>query len=180
MDRLAFCELLRKLSKLKNACNEPCLIGGDFNDTLYQSEKLGGKRKKGSKAFLFDNCMDNIVLNNLSNIGPSWTWSNDRKGLANIKQKPDRFLVNKEWMNMFPRALSNNSGFYGSDHRAIKLSLNHRIWVAKDKVLKKYFIFENKWSLEEDFHNPPQKISSLWKTLIKLGESQGWKYQRKN
>lgn len=40
-DRLAFWDLLHKLFKLRRQHNEPWLIGGDFNDILYDSEKKG-------------------------------------------------------------------------------------------------------------------------------------------
>lgn len=73
-----------------------------------------------------------------------------RKGRARIKEKLDRFLANREWSNLFPNALSKNCGFFDSNHRAIELSLNHKIWVAKE-AQKLQFMFENKWTKEEDF-----------------------------
>lgn len=49
-----------------------------------------------------------------------------------------------------PRACVKNCGFYGSDHRAVKISLNHTKWIKKS-LPKKEFMFENKWFLEENF-----------------------------
>lgn len=41
-ERFAFWDLLLKLSTLKQSKNEPWILGGDFNDTLFESEKQGG------------------------------------------------------------------------------------------------------------------------------------------
>lgn len=89
-------------------------------------------------------------MKNVLTMGPKFTWSNKIKGRYNIKEKLDRFLANNNWCATFPNVFVRNCGFYGSDHRAIKIFLNHCKWVPKLKPTKQ-FAFENKWLLEDDF-----------------------------
>lgn len=84
------------------------------------------------------------MITNIHTNGPRFTWSNRRKGVNLIKEKLDRFLANRAWKIKFPKASATNLGFYGSDHRAIKIKLNHKIWVRKNVVTIKKFVFENK------------------------------------
>lgn len=56
------------------------------------------------------------------------------------------------------RACATNYGFYGSDHRAVKLTLNHVKWIKKSTP-KKQFIFESKWLLEDKF---TEKVKQSW------------------
>lgn len=46
----AFWELIQKLHTLRQGSNEPWLIGGDFNDTLFELEKQGGIKKRDNRA----------------------------------------------------------------------------------------------------------------------------------
>lgn len=136
-----FCSNYGNYARLK--MNRGSLGGGDFNEVLFDSEKIGGRRMCGSMLMNFPECCHSIGVQSIRNTGPAWTWSNGRKGSANIKQKLDRFLVNTHWQTLFPRVISNNCGFFGSDHRAVKFSLNLRRWVAKG-LKNNQFVFENK------------------------------------
>lgn len=73
-------------------------------------------------------------------------------------EKLDRFLASDGWLNLFPKAVAYNCGFYGSDHRAAKITLNHSKWVQKSPV-KKQFVFENKWIIQDGFI---QKAKECW------------------
>lgn len=175
-DRIAFWDLLLKLNCLRGDINEPWLLGGDFNEIRFESEKTGGNKWREPRVNNFSNCCQSIGLQDVKWVGSNWTWTNGRKGKARIKERLDRFVANKAWMNLFPRALSTNCGFYSSDHRAVKLNLNFRKWVPK-KTSRKPFVFENKWTLEEDFTDNARtcweaanKERSLPEKLRKCGE----------
>lgn len=148
--RPAFWDSLHKLYKLRNHLNKPWLVGGDFNDILFDSEKMGGNKRRGPCINNFRNCCHNLGIFDIKAMGSMWTWTNGRKGKARICEKLDHFLANTEWENLFPRAQATNCSFFGSDHRAVKLSVNLRKWVPKHKPCKP-FIFENKWILENGF-----------------------------
>lgn len=57
----------------------------------------------------------------------------------------DRFLAKDYWLDFFPKAYAFNYGFFDSDHRVVKMILNHRKWVKKGVRVK-----ENKNSRKVD------------------------------
>lgn len=175
-ERGAFWELLFKLWMVRQSENEPWIIGGDFNEVLYDSEKIGGRRRCGGRFNNFPECCQSVGIQSVKYTGPAWTWTNGRKGTANIKQRLDRFLANAHWKNLFPNAVSHNCGFFGSDHRVVKLNLNLKKWIVKTPQ-NKPFIFENKWTAEEDYRDQIQKAwensvntHSLPEKLMKCGQ----------
>lgn len=89
------------------------------------------------------------------------------KGGHNIKEKLDRFLANPSWMNLCPKAIAVNSGFFGSDHKCVKLQFNLQKWVRKDKP-PKAFTFESKLLVEDDFLNVAKYSWNQAKDLIDL------------
>lgn len=48
--------------------------------------------------------------------GPKLTWTNNRQGLANTKERLDRALCNTQWMNSFPESCVWNLPRTYSDH----------------------------------------------------------------
>lgn len=102
-ERSTFWDLLIKLHSLRTDNNERWVIGGDFNEVLFCSEKSGGCSRSDSRIKNFSECCHLIGVNNLKTLGPWWTWTNGRKGKGRIKQRLDRFLVNKAWSDLFPK-----------------------------------------------------------------------------
>lgn len=164
-ERVAFWNLLGKLYNLRSDDYECWLLGGDFNDIMYSSEKRGGNnwRKKLEQNGLY-NCCSRIGVKFVDTLGPKYTWTNNRKGRYNIREKLDRFMANERWSLLFPKACARNCGFYGSDHRVIKLLLNVCKWIPKSPP-KNQFMFENKWLLKDGFM--PKAIES-WKQTSSL------------
>lgn len=156
-ERQHFGELLRKLYALRKDNRECWVLGGDFNETMFHSEKRDDYKKRECLSNNFFYCCDQIGVSNVRTRGPRFTWSNKRKGKFNVKEKLDHFLVNFPWCESFPNAEALNCGFFGSDHRAVKLSLNLTMWVKKN-VPNKNFIFENKWLLENNFEQKARQL----------------------
>lgn len=77
---------------------------GDFNCIKWAKEKCGGRVVVESSV----NCLRDFMMNtdaiDLGFIGPSFTWSNRREGLANIKERLDQCLCGQEWQSLFPKA----------------------------------------------------------------------------
>lgn len=157
-ERKSFWDLLCKLRILNNNNSASWVLGGDFNDIPYESEKKGGIQRNINSTNLFNNCCNVLNLSSVTTSGPKYTWNNKRRGSNNIKQKLDRFLASKHWKDLIPQAIAKNCGFYGSDHRAVKLTLNHKKWVKKEPCYKP-FTFENKWLLEDSF---PDHAKNSW------------------
>ncbi len=107
------------LKKLSDSFPGPWICVGDFNCIKEQSEKAGGKPFASSSnselgGFLFD-C--NLI--DLRFYGNSFTWSNKRKGQANIKDRLDRAVTNVGWRSLFPRASVRHLPATSSDHNPI-------------------------------------------------------------
>lgn len=123
-NRKPFWDLLRKLHSLRNIEDECWVLGGDFNEIMYENEKKGGGKRRGNVDNNLYYCCRNIGVNNIITMGPKFTWTNKRRGSGNVKERLDRFVVNQNSRKVFPFARAMNCGYFGSDHRAIKLSLN--------------------------------------------------------
>lgn len=81
------------------------MIIGDFNEILHEKEKWGGNQFNASKAKA---CLDFIASSNLIDlgyVGPKFTWTNKRRGLANVKERLHEALDNVKWRTMFPKSI---------------------------------------------------------------------------
>lgn len=123
---------------------------------MYENEKKGGCKRRCNIDNNFYDCCINIGVNNIITSGPKFTWTNKRRGSGNVKERLDRFVVNQQWRKVFPYARAMNCGYFGSDHRAIKLTLNYKRWVVKKEAANS-FMFENKWVLEDSFQEKAEK-----------------------
>ena len=68
---------------------------GDFNCIKRAREKCGGRIVAESLANCLRDFMMNLGAIDLGFIGPSFTWSNRREGLTNIRERLDRVCVIK-------------------------------------------------------------------------------------
>ncbi|KAK6119801.1 hypothetical protein DH2020_046456 [Rehmannia glutinosa] len=158
--------LIRRLSSQMSL---PWLIGGDFNEILYPSEKYGG-------ADTIQSCMDNFRatiehcnLNDLGWSGPRFTWRKGLRNLNNLHERLDRFFGTQSWIDTFKNFGVFHGDFHGSDHRAI--------WVLTDCVLaskinakrkNRPFYFEPAWMSADSF---PEALQSSWSAGKQQSES---------
>ena len=71
------------------------LCKGDFNEILYDSEKLGGVNKRWRLMADFREALKDCNLEDMWFSGPKFTWSNKREGNGMIIEKLDMDLCNK-------------------------------------------------------------------------------------
>lgn len=101
------------------------VVGGDFNEILFDNDKQGGAP---TRYFLINNFINALINNNLSSLkasGPSFTWDNHCRHPYNVLERLDRFIVNDSWRNNFPNSISSNLDYFNSDHRAICLDTDN-------------------------------------------------------
>lgn len=79
----------------------PWLILGDFNQILYSTEKRGGRPSSVGSMNAFGHMVRECALINLGYSGIPFTWSNMRKGVANIQECLDRAFGNRLWFTMY-------------------------------------------------------------------------------
>lgn len=99
--------------------------GGDFNEILLLSEKMGGNSRSYTQMNAFSDVLHDCGLSDLSCVGDLFTWSNKRSGPDQIMARLDRFLCNIPGHEVFPNAVAENLNFLGSDHRPILLNLSN-------------------------------------------------------
>ncbi|XP_073019494.1 uncharacterized protein [Primulina eburnea] len=77
-------DLLRRLSGIPELKGLPWLIGEDFNEICYTTEKLGGCPRPQLQMDAFRRVLDDCELRDLGCIGEFFTWANNRKSKALI------------------------------------------------------------------------------------------------
>lgn len=111
-------------SHLRSVCNSsllPWLCIGDFNEVSSRLEKQGGRPVSASRLESFNTLISDCSLMDLECKGLSYTWTNNRVGSANIRERIDRALANVDWRLMFPYAQVFQDAIIGSDHSPLLL-----------------------------------------------------------
>ncbi|XP_030479275.1 uncharacterized protein LOC115696515 [Cannabis sativa] len=128
---------------------DPWLLIGDFNAFLFSHDKKGGNPDRGPSSN-FRQLLDSFNLSPIDPVGPSLTWNNNVAHPKNIQERLDWGIINSPWVNLFPNAALNHLGFYGSDHRALKL-VTSTIPGTGSRNHSKRFHFENVWLQDPDW-----------------------------
>ena len=113
--------------------------------------------------------MSNIGAIDLGFSGPSFTWSNRREGLANIKERLDQCLCDQEWQSLFPKAGVRHLCNSNSDHNPIMLDT-----FLDTDILTWPFRLEAIWTREEESRSV---VEDAWQ--CRVDGSQGFKLVKK-
>lgn len=121
---------------------EPCLIIGDFNDLLLESEKDWGNRKIASSIRAFRTFVAQARLLNLGFEGYPYTWRNRwEKGF--ILERLDCALAAHDWIQCYQQAVMKHMVFEGLDHAMLVLSTE----VDQPRCTKR-FMYDLRWNLD--------------------------------
>ena len=110
---------------------------GDFNSVLAQSEKQGGRPVTSSSHCPFRSFINHFGMIDLGFAENPFTWSNNRKGLENIKERLDRGLASPSWVHLHPEFSLIHLPTQNSDHNPISLNTN-----SSSSFLPRPFRFE--------------------------------------
>ncbi|KAF4346448.1 hypothetical protein F8388_012886 [Cannabis sativa] len=103
--------------------DKPWTLIGDLNSILNQGEKFGGT--SGSHGDFED--LSNFLLMtggvDLGSVGNFYTWTNNRKFSALIKERLDRVIGDPKWILSFPKAGVKVLTIRDSDHAPMLLDL---------------------------------------------------------
>lgn len=114
-----------------------------FNEILDNSKKLGGKERPASQMRGFQDAFDYCQLCSIDAVGPLYTWSNLREGLALVQERLDRLASNLEWLELYPSCRVCNLITSVSDHSCLVLSTNGLVHNVSRKP--RLFKFESMW-----------------------------------
>lgn len=114
-------ELIKSLQGLDNLL---WILGGDFNEVMYDNGKQGGKPKSQRELDEFKATLSLCHLVDLGYRGDRFTWKRrDRKGDI-IKERLDRFVANMSFLNKVHSVEVNHLSYHHSDHRPILATMN--------------------------------------------------------
>lgn len=109
------------LGEVISEWQNPWLIAGDLNEVAIPGEKFEGRVSNNRQWFL-NEFIQLVRAMDLGFKGKRFTWENRQKGRAYIKERLDRFLVNREWLHMFEEARVDHLCSEALDHAPIILS----------------------------------------------------------
>ncbi|KAL6566692.1 hypothetical protein OROMI_015096 [Orobanche minor] len=137
----------------------PWLCVGDFNEILYDHEKMGGRQRDHNKKEAFHEAVDKCSLLDLGYTGYNFTWTNRQKGENNIQERLDRAFGTENWTSLFPKATVEHLARRKSDHCPILVSLDRK---KKNRGRKKskIFRFESMWLQDESCMDT---VDNCWK-----------------
>jgi hypothetical protein len=131
---------------------------GDFNSILVQSEKQGGRPVASSSQCLFKYFINHFGMIDLRYVGNPFTWSNNMKGLENIKERFDRGLASPSWVHLHPEFFLIHLSALNSDHNPISLDTNSSFC-----FLPRPLRFEEFWTKD---CSCGQVIEVAWKEFV--------------
>nr|POE99080.1 hypothetical protein CFP56_56264 [Quercus suber] len=102
-------------------------------------------------------CLSHCVID-LGFIGPSFTWSNRREGIASIRERLYQCLCDQGWQTIFPKAGVRHLCNFNSNHNPIILDTNLEIEMGSQP-----FQFEAMWTKEE---KSKMVVENAWQTRV--------------
>lgn len=100
---------------------KPWLTIGDLNEVLYVTEKQRGQAR-GRKKLYVNSFMKETRGINLGFVGGQFTWDNGQSGLALIRERLDKAVVDHQWMLLYPKAIIEKFATKNFDHCPIFLN----------------------------------------------------------
>ena len=133
---------------------------GDFNSILVQSKKQGGRPIASSSHCPFKRFIDHFGMTDLGFAGNPFTWSDNRLGLENIKERLDRGLVSPSWIHLHLEFSLIHLPAHNSDHNPISLNTN-----STSCFLSRPFRFEEFWTKDPSCG---QVIAAAWQKFVPI------------
>ncbi|KAK4558382.1 hypothetical protein RGQ29_007932 [Quercus rubra] len=112
------------------------VMAGNFNESLMEGDKFGGRGLSVNRALQFKECLDACSMIDIGLSGPGFTWTNRREVQSLIQERIDRFFVNSQWCLMYPEAQVVHLTRYHSDHIPVLMELQPRFHENRRKLFK--------------------------------------------
>uniref|UniRef100_A0A803PAT0 Reverse transcriptase domain-containing protein n=1 Tax=Cannabis sativa TaxID=3483 RepID=A0A803PAT0_CANSA len=137
---------------------------GNFNSYLYSYDKIGSDHLDSSSMSLFVDLLTNFNMFPVQFLGNRYTWSN-----KTISERLDWVVVSESWSDFYPNHSLQHLGYYGSDHRVLKLSLAPTsINYTANRTRR--FRFENNWLEDPSFYDV---VKNVWNSTLVPDSVQG-------
>ncbi|KAK1318512.1 hypothetical protein QJS10_CPB04g00904 [Acorus calamus] len=117
-ERLMLWKIITQISTKVNG--SPWIVGGDYNEVRYSSEKFGGRPVHQRRLRKFNSCIEESGLFDLKAYGQTLSWNNRQD--SRIMCRLDRVLVNASFTNSYPHSLVHYLAPGISDHSPMQVS----------------------------------------------------------
>lgn len=144
--------MLRKLDQDQNL---PWIVCGNFNEIMFSFEKSGGIQKEQGRMEAFRKALEKCQLVDIDYSEVWYTWERGNFSETNIRERLDRGVANKKWINLFPLGSIQHLPNSTLDH--CPLLLNTKNGGILTGSLK--FKFEAWWTMEESLE---REIKGVW------------------
>ncbi|XP_074277873.1 uncharacterized protein LOC141601483 [Silene latifolia] len=161
--------LWQELKHVHDTFSGPWGICGDFNNVLHYNERIG-RDVTWYEIMDFRDCVHYCDLMDIKGKGDFYTWNNKQVPGSRHYSRIDRFLVNSEWMDLYPLAYAHflPEGLF--DHNPVVC------YRRQDRVCRRpAFRYYNMWSLDIGFKEivqqnwlPAVKGSLMYQIVTKL------------
>ena len=112
------------LKSLKNQCDLPWVVFGDFNEITHLDEKLGWMDREAKQMEDFRNCLHLCGLNDLGFVGQMWTRDNGCKEVIEAAWDPLRadpdFQIQDRIKNCQSQLQRWNQNGFGNVNKVLK------------------------------------------------------------
>ncbi|XP_074271085.1 uncharacterized protein LOC141595007 [Silene latifolia] len=144
------------LRKLAGQVQGSWAIAGDFNCILAASERYGGAASIAEME-PFKRCVEDCEVVDIAATGSLYTWNNKQRPEERIYSRIDRFMVNKDWCDLYPDKYAHflPEGIF--DHSPCLIRSSNSV---KGKSSFKYL---NMWGSSKEFINT---VKNSWDRCI--------------
>ncbi|XP_074293658.1 uncharacterized protein LOC141620772 [Silene latifolia] len=147
-------DLWAHLRFIKDNYHKPWGVCGDFNNVLHYNERIG-REVTWNEIAEFRACVQHCGLTDIKAQGAFYTWNNKHEPQTRAFSRIDRFLINSEWMDLYPNAYAHflPEGLF--DHNPC-VCFRRQVGVRP----KGQFRYYNMWSLGDGFQTVVQQAWS--------------------
>ncbi|XP_074293375.1 uncharacterized protein LOC141620389 [Silene latifolia] len=150
-------DLWAHLKLIKDTYSGPWGVCGDFNNVLNFNERIG-RDVLWSEIADFRECVQYCGLTDIKGQGAFYTWNNKQDPLSRTFTRIDRFLINSEWLDLYPCSYA---------HFLPEGLFDHNPCVCYRRQIrtppKRQFRYYNMWSLDEEF---PRVVQQVWRRIV--------------
>lgn len=111
------------LTRLRGVSEDPWLVCGDFNETMWQHEHMSRAMRSESQMAAFRDCLLLCELDDPGFSGIPFTYDNGQSGNNNILVCLDRVCADEHWRDLFPASRVVHLASSCSDHCPIVLEM---------------------------------------------------------
>jgi exonuclease III len=143
-------EFLQELRDIRQACQGPWAIVGDFN-LIYKEEDKSNDNINRAMMSRFRRFINDLALKEIPIHGRKFTWTNNQ-----VSVKLDRVLCSVDWEELFPNCLLQSAASDDSDHCPLLLGMSNI------QQGKRRFHFESFWTKLEGFK---EAVEAAWESV---------------